>query len=233
MDAREHHLPVARVHQAPHLLQDILRPAAAHPAPGVGDGAVGAELVAAVLDLDIGPGALRRVLQPHLLIFVGIPDVQDGGALQGLVPLRAALPPSLQILLQDGRDVLLPVVADGKVYARIRLHGLPPRLHIAAHRHHHSVGIELPGTVQHLSALPVRDVGDRTCVHDIDIGSFIKCHNAISFFPEDLAHYFHFIGIDLAAQIIQCHSFHDYSPLFCTVFALTFAPPAVNMLTGR
>ena len=33
-------------------------------------------------------------IQPHLLIFVGMPDVQDGGALQGLVPLRAALPPA-------------------------------------------------------------------------------------------------------------------------------------------
>ncbi len=235
VDTREHHFPVTGFYKSPHLFQDILHSAAPDPSPGIGNGAVRAELVAAVLNLDIGPGMPGCAFQPHLFILIGMADIRHRRSMQRLVPLPLLISslPFLQIFRQNGRDILLPVVADGQVDGRILLHRIPARLHVAAHRHHHRVRIELPGPVQHLPALPVGNVGDRTCVHDIDIGSFIKCHNAKSFFLKDLAHYIHFIRIDLAAQIIQCHSFHDYSPLFCTVFALTFAPPAVNMLTGR
>ena len=50
VDARQHHFFVPGLAQLRHLLADVLQGLGAHPAPGVGDDAVGAEPVAAVLD---------------------------------------------------------------------------------------------------------------------------------------------------------------------------------------
>ena len=159
---------------------------------------------------------LCRPLQLHLLILISPGDVKNRGTPQRLV---LSFP---QVRLQNGHNILLAVVADGQVHRGVLLHRLPPGLHIAPHGHHHRVGVELPGPVEHLPALPVRDVGDSAGIHDIDIGLFIKRYNPISLFPEHLAHYFHLVGIHLAAQIIQCHIFHNHSPLFLYCFRLDF-----------
>ena len=62
MDAGEHDLLMSLGQQAAGLLQGFRRRQGAHRSPHVGDDAVAAELVAAVLDLEIGPGpALEAV----------------------------------------------------------------------------------------------------------------------------------------------------------------------------
>lgn len=62
MDAGQHHFPVAALRQPFHFPADVLVTSAAHPSSGIGNDAVGTELVAAVLDFNVGTGMLRRVL---------------------------------------------------------------------------------------------------------------------------------------------------------------------------
>ena len=60
MNAGEHHLSVTGCRQRAHLRMNVLHGPAAHPASGIGNDTVAAELVAAVLHLDVRPGVLRR-----------------------------------------------------------------------------------------------------------------------------------------------------------------------------
>ena len=57
LDARQHDLAVPFFRQALHLCQRIRQRQGAHPPPGIGDDAVGAEIHAAVLDFQHGAGA--------------------------------------------------------------------------------------------------------------------------------------------------------------------------------
>ena len=84
MDAGQDHFPDSAGRQGPDLPADLLRAAGPDPAPGKGNDAVGAELVAAVLDLDIGPGVTGGG-QLHVLIFRPLRQVRHGPAAQGLV----------------------------------------------------------------------------------------------------------------------------------------------------
>ena len=85
MDARQYDLPVACLCHAGDLPDDVFRSAAADSTPCIGDDTVGAELVTAILNLDIGTGMLRGMLQSHFLVFRGMIDVNDSGVMQGLV----------------------------------------------------------------------------------------------------------------------------------------------------
>ena len=56
------------------------------------------------------------------------------------------------------------------------------RLHITAHSHHDSLRIALLCLMQHLSALPVRNIRDRAGIYNINVRHFIKWYNRIPFF---------------------------------------------------
>ena len=231
MDPGQHDLPDAACDQVSHLLQDILRLPAADAAARVGDDAVAAELVAAVLDLDVGPG-VSRVRQPHGFILRRRGQVLPPGGLalrhglrllrcplsgssraagSALCPAGHSLLPPGQISCQDVPDLRLAVVADHQIDRFVPLHPVRVGLHIAAHGDDHRVRVLLFGPVQHLAALAVRNVGHRAGVDHIDIRPLVKGDFEIALVPQDLAHDIQFIAVDLAAQVVKSGLFHHFS----------------------
>ena len=69
MDSSKDHFPVPPGHQPFNLSLHILRLPASDPASGIGDNAVAAELVAAVLHLDKGPGVIGDFSEVKRLVF--------------------------------------------------------------------------------------------------------------------------------------------------------------------
>ena len=172
MYTRQHNLTVPGLHNAAHFLQDIFFPAAPDPAPGIRDDAVGTKLVTAVLNLNISPRMPASLSQHHFFILIGMVDIYD---IHGGLPF-------LQIFFQNGDNFFLTVIADGQVNGFILPDRLFPGLYITAHRHHHCLWVTPPGTVQHLPAFPVCNIGYRTRIYNIDIGCFIKWYNFVSLF---------------------------------------------------
>ena len=175
MNSRQYHFPVTCRRHPPDFPQHILPETAAHPPSGVRNDTIAAKLVAAVLNLHIGPGVLRRLFKLHLLIFPGMAYIYDRAAVQRFAahwfcPERLAF----QIFLQNPDHVFLPVIPDGQVNAGVPKRFLLARLHIAAHGHHQRPGIQCSGPVQHLPALAVRNICHRAGVDNIDIGLFLK-----------------------------------------------------------
>ena len=85
MNARQYNLPVARLCHAGDLPDDVLRLAAADSASGIGDNAVRAELIASVLNFNIGTGVLCRLFQSHFFVFCGMVNINDSSVMQSLV----------------------------------------------------------------------------------------------------------------------------------------------------
>ena len=76
MDARKHNLLIPLCYQALYLCSHILSAAAAHSSPGIGNDAVAAELIAAILNLDKSPGMAAQLFQMKALILAGMGDIQ-------------------------------------------------------------------------------------------------------------------------------------------------------------
>ena len=205
MDAGQDHLLIARGCQLPHLGYNLIRSAAADASAGVWDNAVAAELVAAILNLQKGSGMIRNLVDGKALILMSLADFDH----------MAAVTLIFEIFFQDRNQILLFIVSDDDIYCQIRLQLLCCRLDIAASRNHHGIRILLLSPVQHLSGLAVRDIGYGTGVDNVDIGLFVEGHDLVSGFFQKLLHGLRFIGIYLAAQIVQCCRSHIillYSP---------------------
>ena len=204
VNASKHHLPAARLDHSLNLPENILLAAAVDSPPHIGDNAVGAKLIAALLYLNVSPGMLLGPFQVWGVFFP-----------------TAHFLPACQIAFHHLHYILLPIIPHGKVNAVV----LPAAgLDIAPHSHHNRLRVKPPGPVQQLPALPVRNSRNRTCIYNINICRLIKRHNLVSLFLEHLPHQFRFIGINLAAEIIQCHIFHAHSSLFLCCFRLDFYP---------
>ena len=131
VDPCEHHLPAACRGQKAHLPQYVFRLSAAHPPPRIGDDAVGAELVAAVLDLQISPRMILRkpffryglfLLRQHFLVIplpvhIGHTSVIQRFFCRGVrrlpvcrlpVPPRGLTLPGSRLLLRDSCLSALP-----------------------------------------------------------------------------------------------------------------------------
>ena len=192
MDTCQYDLPVSVLCHAGDLPDDIFRPAAADSASGIGDNAVRAELIASVLNFNIGTSVLRRLFQSHFFVFCSMVNVYNSSVMQSLVHTmpgifcilrhRIFLFQILQIFLQNGRQVLLAVVADRQIDAGILLHIFPSGLHVASHSHHQCRRIFLLRTMKHLSAFPVCNIGNCAGIYNINICGFIKWYNSITFF---------------------------------------------------
>ena len=168
MDPRKDHLPYALIREAPDLGHAVLQGPGLDPSPDIGDDAVGAELVAAVLDLDKGPGMAIQLRNEE------VPCLR-GGFFR--VPLRIRLCPFLfrEKLLQDQlRDPALVPVRYQEVNGGIpqdRLHAfvLHGGVHITACRNDEGLRIQLLCPMKHLAGFLVRHIGDRTGIDDVDI----------------------------------------------------------------
>ena len=148
MDSGKDHFLVPPGHQAFHLCLHIFRLPASHPAPGIGDYAVAAELVAAVLYLDECPCMVRDIVHIKGLIFIGPANIQH--VYSGFRPFLF-LKPAFHIFIQYPRQLAFFIIADDHVHACIFLKRIRRHLHVTAGRHHHGFRIQLLGPVQHLT----------------------------------------------------------------------------------
>ena len=201
-DGAEHHLPVAGGGELVQLGQDARLAAAAHRAPRLGNDAVGAAAVAAVLHLDESPGvgleAVDRQLFKRLAPGVG----GDGDD-----PLVAA---------QKREDVVEDGAAVGVAADKVRFHqfgrllgeGLGP-----AAGHDGDGGGVLPlGAAEPFAALLVAEVGDGAAVDDVDVGPLAFGHHREAVALEQLLQRLGLVQVDLAAEGIKTNahgvSFH-------------------------
>ena len=170
MDAGQHDLPVSRPRQALHLRGHILRLTAADAPSGVGDDAVAAELIAAILDLEERPGLMRKRMDVQRL--------EHMDAARRHHRLRRAL------LVQRGRDPLRQLALALRADDDIRLQrgdiGRVGSLCIAADHSDERRRVLAARLMDLLAALRRRGIGDAAGVDHIDIGFFPEVHLRVS-----------------------------------------------------
>ena len=207
-NAGENDLPVSLRRQLPRLLHRLFQGQGPHRPPCVGNDAVGAEIHAAVLDFQHGPGAaLHASGGQHL----------KGAALKGLVD-------GLQVLLSGGGllqqgDEALPVAGAGDQVHPQLPDVLGVGLGIAAAHRHHRRRMLLLHPVDHLAGLLVADGGDGAGVHHVGVGLPGKIHHLMALGPEGLLHGLGLVLIHLAAQGVN-GDFHRFSLRFSNVSSI-------------
>ena len=190
VDAREHHLFVPGGSQLGHLPPQVLQGLGAHPPPGVGDDAVRAEPVAAVLDFEKGPGAAGKG--------------RDGEGLEGLA--RGVGGHVHQALLcgeelpQAGDQVGPAGVAQDDIRLQEGGGGIGESLGHAAGEHGHAAGVVPFGAAQGLADLVVALGGDGAGVDHHHPGGLCGGSLGITGLEESLQHGLGLVLIDLAAQ---------------------------------
>ena len=155
LDAGEHQLPVALLPDARRLGGGVGQRQAPQAAPGVGDDAVGAEVDAAVLDLQHGPGA--AVHGPRGQLF-------QAPAQEGLVDAPGPLP--LRHGLLHRRHEVHPVSGAEKHAGADLLGVLGAQLGVAAADRHHRAGVFVPQAADGLAGFAPALGGDGAGVDD-------------------------------------------------------------------
>ena len=196
MNSRKHNLLIPLPGKPPDLLQDILLLPAAHPPPGIRNDTIGTELITAVLDFDIRPGTLGRspilLIPPrkrHFLISL-LPGNIHHRRMMKRLHIRSSIPARLSPIpltllkksLQNRQKILLPVIPHSQVNTPVQQSLFLPRLHITPHSNHHRIRVPLLRPMQHLPALPIRNISHSTRIYDIYICFIIKWYNHISAF---------------------------------------------------
>ena len=210
MDPCEHHFTVAVLRKRAHLADHVFHLPAPHPSPCIRYDAVGAELIAAVLYLDVGSRVIPGLCQREGLIVFCPGDVFHFFQAFSLRLL-------LLIFLEDGDQILFPVVPEDNVNAGIDFLLFCLRLDIAPRRDHNSVRIHLARPVEHLARFPVRDIGHSTCIYNIDIRALSERDDLISSLFQHLLHCFCLICIYLASKVVQRRFFHIIITSFCSI----------------
>ena len=207
MDTGQHNLLAAAPGEHAHFIQHIVHCPAPHPSTGKRNNTVCAELIAAILYLDIRPCACFRAANLEILIFFCMIDVNL---------VRECLcilffPAVLLILSEHGEQLSFPVIAEHDVNRRILLGRAVRRLHVAAGRHDNCIRIHLACPVQHLSGFAVGDIRHRARIDHIDICPRLKWHNLIPCFLQQLPHGLCLICIYFTAQVMQGSLFSHFS----------------------
>ncbi len=148
MDPRQYNFFVTVSRKPAHLFCHVLPAAASNPSSDIRDDAICAELVAAVLNLHIGAGMLRRLLQIQPLILLLLRDIYDLPADSLSLLAYPLLHGRLLILCQYFYQVFFTVIPDHNICTCI--HIFSSRLDITAACHDQSLRIAFPGAVQHL-----------------------------------------------------------------------------------
>ena len=164
-----------------HFSNDILRSAAPDPAAHERDNAVRAKLIAAILYLNMSAGMILTFFHPHFFINIFMGDIWHS-ILQDTLYTCVLSPvsfPFLQKGIQYLHDIFFAVVPHREIYARIHPVVLI-RLHITSHRYDYCVRIVVLCPMEHLSALSVRDIRNRTCINNINIGIRLKRYNTVT-----------------------------------------------------
>ena len=196
LNAGDHDLPVAPVPQLPGLLQRQLQRRGANRPSGIGNDAVGAEVHAAVLHLQHGPGAL---LQPPGGEHLKLPAAQS---LIQRLPVASAGGG-----LQQIQDKLLPVAAAPQHIHSQLPHRLGRVLGIAAADAKHRVRVLPAAPADHGPVLLIRNGRYRAGVDDISVAAFLKAPDLMARLNQKPLHGLCLILICLTAKRIKC-KFH-------------------------
>jgi len=187
-DAVDDDLPVALGGELPRLRHRIFKRQGAHPPAGVGDDAVGAEIVAAVLDLQQRPRPLGKAAGGQLLERARKARVLDvlpaelfrGGRRQFVQKFRAA------------------VRADE--YIHVELPDLLRRgLRVAAAYADHRVRIELPRTPDGVARFFVGDRRDGAGVDDVAVADAVEFTQRVAARQKELLHGLRLVLIHLTS----------------------------------
>ena len=197
-------------HQSPDFTQDIALRPAADTAACKGNNTVAAELIASVLNLDVGAG-MSGTCQIHIFKRRSAGEIFPEGRLCLHSPgsLRPVfLPfPLCQKTGENLSDLRLFVVADHKIDGIVRLHSCGVCLHIASHCNDNRVRILFFCPVQHLTAFAVRDIGHGAGIDNVNIRLVLERYFLKTFVTQNLAHDIQFITIHFAAKIMKSNSF--------------------------
>ena len=194
VDAREHYLLAAFGRHFPGLLLQGADRGVAAPAAGQRDGAVGAEVVAAVLHLE-------KIARPAAAAATGrkgadVAEGGDEGAAAGLVGG----------MLQEAGKIAgqLPFLlgAEHEVHSLHPGDGLGLELRVAAGDHDTRTGMPPPRGMDGLAALLVGHFGDGACVDDAQVGHLAAAHLAHAGLAQEAGQSGGFRKIQLAAQRI-------------------------------
>ena len=207
MNPGKHDLLISVPGQCFHFPTHTFHGTAPYSSSGIGNDAVGAELVTSVLHLDIGPGMLCCPRKMQILILPGMADIHQ---------IFSDPFPAFFICFQDMDDLFFPVIANHNVHA-VR-YFLRLFLHITAAGRHDGVRVHLPGAVQHLAGFPIRHVRHRTGIDNIYICLFMKRHDLIAAVLQQFLHGLRLICVHLAAQVVQCSFFPHIYVLFSKMF---------------
>ena len=182
------------------LLHRQIKGHAALGATGKGDQTVGAEVLAAVLHLEQGPGAPGQT--------AGRQQVEEGRRFVPQIPDAV-----LCQLFHDGNDAAFVGGADDGICAA----GLPGlfglHLGIAAAENQPGVGVDFFAPAGGVAGFPVGQGGDRAGVHHIHIGKAVKGHDLMTVLGKQALQRLGFKLIGLTAKGIKCN-FHHKSPIY-------------------
>ena len=191
-NAGHHDLPVAPLGQRLCLGNRHLQRGGTNRPPGVGDDAVGAEIYAAVLHLQHGPGALFQPAGGQTLEFP---------AAQGVVHLLpVGVGPGG---IQEHLHKFLTVSAAADDIDAQRPNGLRVVLGIAAAHRDHRIRVVPPAPADYRPVLLVRHGGDGAGVDHIAIARILKGADFVALFQQQALHGLGLILICLAAQCVK------------------------------
>lgn len=214
LDAGDDDLPVALLGQGLGLGHGICQGQRAHRAPGEGDDAVGAEVAAAVLDLEHGPGAAQEPTGGQQLKAV---------AAQGVVHTDLLLP-GAGGLVHHAQEVLPPGGACHDVHPEpgdlLRL-----ELGIAAADAEDRRRIQLPAAADDVAVFLVRHGGDGAGIDNIAVAGLFKAADGMPGGGEPLLHGLGLVLVDLAAQRIKgvFHGVRSLNPAYAGTFCFSGA----------
>ena len=192
MDSCQNNLLKACFGQVLYLLLYRFFLSASHSSSRIGNHTVGAELIAAILYLNIGAGMVFHLCDWHILVFGRVIYIYHCICLF-LLGLK---------FLQNLDNIFFSVISYYNINRLVCLTYFLRSLHIAARRHHNGIWIPFFCPMQHLAGLSIRNIGDSTVVDNIAISLFRKWTDRIAALSQPLLHRLCLICIYLAAQIM-------------------------------
>ena len=148
MDTGKNHLFASIACQRFYFLYDLFFSAAAYTSSRIGNDAVAAELITAILYLHISSGMLCGFRDRHIFILFCVIDI-DQRFLHG----------TAFIMFQNTDQIFFAVISDNNVDRRVFFQLSSCCLHITSGCHHDRMRIHFLCFVQHLSGFTICNVG--------------------------------------------------------------------------
>ena len=180
VNANEHNLLIACSHKLCNLLANACKASAAQRSTGKGNNAIGAILVAALLNLQEGTRLVRFCAYAQLLKFC------INGHLLYIIENFCLL--MLQRLIDQLHDTRTLLVADDNINALNSTHLFRRSLRIAAGNNNERQRIVTHSAVDNLARLALTCIRNNAGVHQINVSLLAKGHNLVARRAENPLH---------------------------------------------